>query len=637
MKKLYFYLLLSWATLYGQVVTSDLEYLKVTGVGYNWQTVSLSNSYSNAIVVCSSVLPSAASNEVVTRVRSIGSSSFQLKIQQPNDSDPGYSTDVYCIVSDEGSYTVPFKYEAHKVISTDTSGNNANGWNGTGENVSGSITQTYTSPAVLGQVMSFNDSQFSVFWSYDCERRQNQPFQSGMADGICVGKHISKVSGTRNNETVGYIVAESGTYHSNGIDMKVALGADSIRGVDNSPPYNYSLGQIYSHGVVTKEAEDGGDGGWGVLYGTSPISSSLSLAIDEAMVNNNSRSHTTEQVAYWVFNKVPVNYADMIINEVMYRQNNTGSTNDEFIEFYVTQSGSILNFLVTDQDGSSHQYRFPDTTVNSGDYVILHIGNGTDNTVGNVHHFYMGISQILNDGGDDIVLLKPSNSYTTVVDGITVNAVPEDYIAYGGGGDAIPTTTSPSTVSWDSANQGELSGAAKGQSISLTPNGVDSNSAKCWELTTSGNASNNGCPNYLPTRATDVTYKNSEGKNNNSTAKLTVTKTSIVTADGVNAPNPKRIPGATIRYCFTVDNTGIANADNATINDSLTGTGKDNLTYVKSGFVVQDIATACDCKALTDTSGTISGTDVSINMGTLTGTNATTTSRGCAYIEMTIQ
>ncbi|HFU77467.1 MAG TPA: hypothetical protein ENK68_03080, partial [Epsilonproteobacteria bacterium] len=230
-------------TLSAQVVTPDLEYQKISGVSYGWQTVSLLNSYTDAIVVCSNVLPSSASNEAVTRIRNIGSGSFQLKIQQPNDSDPGYSTDVYCIISDAGSYTVPFKYEAHKVISTDTSGNNANGWNGTGENVSASITQSYSAPAVLGQVMSYNDNRFSVFWSYDCENRKNRPFQSGMADGMCVGKHISKVSGTRNNETLGYIVAESGTYHYSGFDMKVALGTDTIRGVDDTPPYSYNLGQ----------------------------------------------------------------------------------------------------------------------------------------------------------------------------------------------------------------------------------------------------------------------------------------------------------------------------------------------------------------------------------------------------------
>lgn len=620
--------------LHAEVITSDLEYQRISGVGYGWQTVNLANSYSNAIVVCSNVLPSSASNEAVTRIRNIGSGSFQLKIQQPNDSDPGYSTDVYCIVSDAGSYTVPFKYEAHKITSTDTSGNNANGWNGTGENVTGSITQTYASPAVLGQVMSYNDNLFSVFWSYNCNNRAT-PYNGG--NNLCVGKHVSKIAQTRTNETLGYIVAESGTYNYSGFDMKVALGADSIRGVDDAPPYTYSLGQFYTHGVVNQEAEDGGDGGWGILYGAFPIGSSLSLAIDEAMINNTNRKHTTEQVAYWVFSLVPVNYADMIINEVMYRQ--TSGNIDEFIEFYVTQSGNIRNYLFTDQDGTTDQYRFPDKTVNSGDYVILHIGNGTNTTVGNVHHFYMNRgANILRDNGDDIVLLKPSTTYTTTVDGVTVNAVSVDYMAYGGGGDAIPTTTSPTTVSWNTTNQGELSGAARGQSISLTPNGIDSDRAGCWELTTSGNASNNGCPNYLPTRVTDATDLHSEGENNNASAQMSITKTSIVTSDPVNlTTNPKRIPGSTVRYCFTVDNTGIANADNATVNDSLTDTGKDNLTYVNSGSVVQDIATNCNCAGITVTNGSISGTDVTINIGTLTGTNATTTSRGCAYIEAMIK
>ena len=634
MKKIFilFYLFLTF--LYAEVITSDLEYKKISGVGYGWQTVNLANSYSNAIVVCSNVLPSSASNEAVTRVRSVGSGSFQVKIQQPNDSNPGYSTDVYCIISDEGSYTVPFKYEAHKVTSRNTSGNNANGWNGTGENVTGAITNSYSSPAVLGQVMSYNDNRFSVFWSYNCSDRRT-PYNGG--NNLCVGKHVSKIAQTRNNETLGYIVAESGRYDYIGFDMSVALGANSIRGVDNAPPYTYSLGQAYTHGVVNQEAENGGDGGWGVLYGSSPIGSSLSLAIDEAMINNVNRTHTAEQVAYWVFSQVTFNYADMVINEVMYREKRDI---DEFIEFYVTSSGNIQHYLFTDQDGVGHQYRFPDKNVNSGDYVILHIGDGTDTTVGNAHHFYMDIGAILDRNGDDIVLLKPSTTHTTTVDGVPVYAIPVDYIAYGSGGsvDGIPLTTSSATVSWNSAYQNDLSGSQKGQSVSLTPNATDSDKAGCWELTASGDASNNGCSGYLPTAVTDARYKHSRTDNNNLVPDMSISKTSIVISDPVNnTTNPKRIPGATIRYCFTVDNSGDASADSVTIDDVLTGSGKDNLSYVNSGRVIQNIGTACNCAAITDTSGTKSGTDVTINIGTLTHQSATpATARACAYIEITI-
>jgi uncharacterized repeat protein (TIGR01451 family) len=120
---------------------------------------------------------------------------------------------------------------------------------------------------------------------------------------------------------------------------------------------------------------------------------------------------------------------------------------------------------------------------------------------------------------------------------------------------------------------------------------------------------------------------------------MSITKTSIVLSDPVNGSNnPKHIPGSTIRYCFTVDNTGAAAADNATVNDSLTGSGRDNLSYIKSGGIVQSINTPCDCGALNDTGGTISGTDVTINLGTITDqSSAPSTARGCAYIEMTIQ
>jgi len=118
-----------------------------------------------------------------------------------------------------------------------------------------------------------------------------------------------------------------------------------------------------------------------------------------------------------------------------------------------------------------------------------------------------------------------------------------------------------------------------------------------------------------------------------------IIKTSIVVSDPVNnSSNPKRIPGAVIRYCFTVDNDGRSVADNVTIHDSLTGDGKDSLSYVKSGYTIQDNAAACDCPAISDASGTVSGTDVNITFGTIQNQSAGGISdRGCAYIEMTIQ
>ena len=114
--------------------------------------------------------------------------------------------------------------------------------------------------------------------------------------------------------------------------------------------------------------------------------------------------------------------------------------------------------------------------------------------------------------------------------------------------------------------------------------------------------------------------------------KLKIEKSSIVTKDPINSSNPKRIPGATIRYCFTVDNTGDGKADDLKIEDSLTNNNKEKLNYVSSGKITQDISTACDCANINDTSGTIANKKVSIDIASLE-----INKRICAYIEMLIE
>jgi len=643
MKKLLLPIFIFSILLHAETITPDLEYQRISGVGYSWQTVNFANSYSDAIVVCTNVLLNKTDNEAVVRIRNINSGSFQVKIQHPNDSDPGYSTDVYCIISDEGRYTIPFKYEAHKVLSDNTNGTtNPNNWSAArAEEVTGSVIQTYKRAAVFGQVMSYGDTRFSVFWSFNCQNRGRRPFQSN--NRICVGKHVGEIGQTRHNETLGYMVAEAGIYELEDFSMAVNYGKDSIRGIGNSPPYSYTLDKSYTHGVIHQEAEDGGQGGWAVLYGASPFGTSLDMGIDEETVQGDTtRTHITEEVAYWVILNDPIIPVKMIINEVLYRQ--TSGNVDEFVEFYVTQSGNLKNYLFSDQDGTGDQFHFPKHTVHTGDYVILHIGSGINSTMGNIHHFYMGrSSNIFNNNGDDVVLYKPVNTDVTTVDGKSFSVVPVDYMAYGSGADAIPSSQLGVTVSWSGSENSRLRGAGTGESISLTPNANDSDTSLCWELSATTVASKKAmnCTNYIPTRDTNTNTGqiNSVTLSNTAIPNMSISKISIVITDSVNVTNPKRIPGATIRYCFTVDNTGEGNADNTKIDDSLTGNGKDNLIYVKSGSMIQDISNICDCTStsMDDTKGSINGTDVIVNIGILSGTGVTATSRGCAYIEMTIQ
>lgn len=288
-----------------QVITADLEVRLVPDVGAAWQTVALDNTYSAAVVVCSYNLPSASAPASIVRVRSVTSTSFDVRIQQFENSSIVTASDVHCMIADEGAYNVPggLKFEARTVLSDRTSGLAVtNGWNEINqEEVTASLTQSYSAPVVLGQVMSFNDVNASAFWTNNCTDRNRSPFQTN--GRICVGKHIGQIPGTRLSETLGYIVAESGSGLVNDVRYTLALGADSVAGVGNTPPYNYNLSNDFDIGIVTQAGEDGGQGGWAILYGADPLpSGSIGLAVEEETVAGDvSRTHTLEQIYYWVF------------------------------------------------------------------------------------------------------------------------------------------------------------------------------------------------------------------------------------------------------------------------------------------------------------------------------------------------
>ena len=310
------------------------------------------------------------------RVQVIGAS-VQIKIQRPLNSTAVTASDVYCTVSEEGSYTYPIKYEAHLVTSPQT--NYGSNWSATRTvNVTSSKVQTYSNPVILGQVMSYNNPNFSVFWSHNCSNRGVTATNSA----ICIGKHTGQSVPTNpTSETLGYFIAEAGTYIQASSTVTIVHGSNRIRGTGDSPPYNYSLPSSHSFATATQAAENGGNGGWAVLYGNTPVSTAINLAIEEETVaGDTSRRHTAEQVDYWVMEPIIKNYADLRINEILYRQ--SGSAIREFIEFYVISDGTLLNYLVSSQDGTAQNFRLPDINVNAGDYVILHSNTGTPSSSG---------------------------------------------------------------------------------------------------------------------------------------------------------------------------------------------------------------------------------------------------------------
>jgi len=273
-----------------------LDFGVASGVGSSWTNVTLSESYTSPVVVAVANYDNT-SDPAVVRIQNASGSSFDVRVDAAGGAAPS-GLDVHYMVVEEGVYTVAtdgVKMEAVKYNSTVTDENNS--WVGQPQTYS----NTYTSPVVLGQVMTYNDAGFSTFWCYDGSNRANPPSASTLSTGKSVAEDTDT---TRNNETVGYIVIESGSGSMAGTNYVAALGADGVAGVTNSPPYTYSISGLSdaSVAIASLSAMDGNNGGWALLYGANPVSAtSINLVIDEDVVGDTERSHTGEQVAYIVF------------------------------------------------------------------------------------------------------------------------------------------------------------------------------------------------------------------------------------------------------------------------------------------------------------------------------------------------
>jgi len=284
--------------------------------GESWQAVALDQAYTSMVVVCTPNYAKTAPPCVV-RVRNAAGSGFEFLAQRADASGAAVAgIAVHYLVVEEGVYTAAadgVKMEAVKYLSTVT--DNSSSWSGEQR----SYLQSYTQPVVLGQVMTCNDPDWSVLWCRGTDKK-NPP--SGT---LYVGKHVGEdPATTRADETVGYIVIEAGSGAIDGRGYTAALGADSIRGPDDSPPYSYSLSGIATAAVAiaTQAGMDGGNGGWALLYGADPVSvTSLSLAVDEDQAKDTERKHTTEQVGYLVLEEPsgppppPLSIADVTIAE----------------------------------------------------------------------------------------------------------------------------------------------------------------------------------------------------------------------------------------------------------------------------------------------------------------------------------
>lgn len=234
-----------------------------------WTVVTFATPKVSPVVIAT---PSYTASEpsLTTRIRNASSSSFEVRVDRTDGSATAISgVDVHWLVVSVGTYTVAnygIKMEAVRVLSTVTSA--AGSWSGQSQ----TYANTYTAPVVLGQVMTYNDTDWSVFYA-----SESDPKRPPDAVELYVGKHVGEdPDTTRADETIGYIVFEAGTGTFGGGEYEVALGSKDTKGWDDSPPYSYSHSVSGATTVILSSAgiDNKDDGDWLVLIGPSPVSGS---------------------------------------------------------------------------------------------------------------------------------------------------------------------------------------------------------------------------------------------------------------------------------------------------------------------------------------------------------------------------
>ncbi|MEO0884180.1 MAG: hypothetical protein AAFY34_15850 [Pseudomonadota bacterium] len=286
-------------------LSDELEFQRITGVGFTPQTVTLDNTYVSPVPICTHILPSPAVTTAVPRIGIITSNSFQLSMQSMPDTNPGVPFEVHCVIAEEGTHNLPDgrQFQAATITVTDVLGQNAGGFGAS--DVSVSVSSGFSNPVAMGAVITSNDSRVTAFHADDCETRQNEPFRSGPNDGICVGYHIGQQSDSPPYaaETVGVLIVEAGTGTVNNVFYEVDRGPTSIDGVGNGGGNTYTVGGDFDVGIASLAGTNGGQGGWAVLVGPDPLpSNQLRLAVEEEIAaGDRTRSHVNETVDYWVF------------------------------------------------------------------------------------------------------------------------------------------------------------------------------------------------------------------------------------------------------------------------------------------------------------------------------------------------
>ncbi len=220
--------------IYDQTATIIGETGIIPLVGSAAQVVSLRNTYVNPVVLTVPKMTNATQAPVITRVENVSTNQFSVYRQNPGGLVAPSIDDVYYMVVEAGDYLLPGGVPLEAGTGTVTGVNRSGNWNNN-QMLQISPVHTYTTPVVMGQVMTTNDASWQTFWTSN-GTQTGPPNNSA----IYIGRHTGAQNQARAAETLGYIIIEQAAGTMGGTLWESGIGADIVTGVGNTPPYKYN-------------------------------------------------------------------------------------------------------------------------------------------------------------------------------------------------------------------------------------------------------------------------------------------------------------------------------------------------------------------------------------------------------------
>ena len=263
---------------------TSLQYIAEYGVIDNltddFQTIDLTNNYTNPVVFAQPLSFNGPSSAAV-RLDNVTGSSFEMQIQEPNNLDGSHSAErVSYFVLEAGTWQLP-NGETIQVGTTDSDQLISDEWE--------SVTfeeEFETIPAVFSKVQTNNDSDFVR------TRQKNistKGFQFGMEE-----EEANKNSG-HTNETLGWFALEEGQGTWNGNNYQVGTTGDSITHNWSSLDFDPNFTQTPQF-LASLSSYDGSDPS-GLRY-RNLNEDTVEIKIEEDTSFDNEIVHTSETVSY---------------------------------------------------------------------------------------------------------------------------------------------------------------------------------------------------------------------------------------------------------------------------------------------------------------------------------------------------